>query len=56
MTGREPAKAKEPLWAKAARAYADGRLQLLPRMPTVRPETDYEMKFPDREAVPDGTD
>jgi hypothetical protein len=33
----------EPIWAAAARAFAEGRLKPLPRMPTVRPESDYEM-------------
>lgn len=36
----------EPLWAAAARAAADGRLGPWPRLPTVRPESDYEMHMP----------
>jgi hypothetical protein len=34
---------REPLSAVAARAFEEGRLKPLPRMPTVRPESDYEM-------------
>ena len=34
---------RKPLWGAAARAFAEGRLEPLPRMPTVRPESDYEM-------------
>ena len=34
---------REPLSAAAARAFEEGRLKPLPRMPTVRPESDYEM-------------
>ena len=32
----------EPIWAAAARALAEGRLGPPPRMPTVRPDSDYE--------------
>jgi hypothetical protein len=32
----------EPIWAAAARAVAEGRLGPPPRMPTVRPDSDYE--------------
>jgi hypothetical protein len=37
---------REPLWAAAERARAAGELKPLPRMPSVRPESDYEMKLP----------
>ncbi|SRR6266568_203685 len=36
---REPV---EPIWAAAARALAEGRLGPPPRMPTVRPDSDYK--------------
>ena len=39
-------KEREPLWAAAAQAYAEGRLKPLPRLPTVRPESDYVMRLP----------
>lgn len=39
-------KGREPLWAAAERAYAEGRIGPLPRMPSVRPESDYEMNLP----------
>ena len=39
------AEGREPLRAAAERAYAEGRLKPLPRMPSVRPESDYEMHF-----------
>lgn len=41
--GRE---APGPLWAEAAKAYAEGKLKPLPRKPQVRPESDYEMRLP----------
>lgn len=33
----------EPIWAAAARALAEGLLSPPPRMPMVRPESDFEM-------------
>ncbi len=38
---------REPLWAAAERARAEGRIGPLPRMPAVRPESDYEMNPPE---------
>jgi hypothetical protein len=35
--------AQEPIWAAAARAVAEGRLQPLERRPTVRADETYEM-------------
>ena len=39
-------KEREPLWAAAAQAYAEGTTKPLPRPPTVRPESDYVMRLP----------
>ena len=41
---------REPLRAAAERAYAEGRIGPLPRMPSVRPESDYEMNLPEMPA------
>jgi len=38
---------REPLWAAAERARAAGLLKPLPRMPVVRPESDYEQNLPE---------
>jgi transcriptional regulator with XRE-family HTH domain len=41
---------QEPVWAAAARAWADGRLSPWERQPTVRPETTYEADLTGAEA------
>lgn len=43
VTARALVGAPEPIWAAAARAVAEGRLQPLERRPTVRADETYEM-------------
>lgn len=38
--------AAQPLWAAALLALAEGRIGVLPRIPSLRPESAYEMDAP----------